>query len=154
MRTKISWLFRCKIYFVFFISVVCANHENIFTMKISRSTVCGVVAWWALFGTIYLYSTYRHFVSYYYYMQSSIPPLLSSLLSISSSFYFSLSSQGTWAPRKIDNPAHFEDKTPFFSLSPIGAIGFELWTMNENIYFDNVIITSELTVANNYAAEG
>ena len=62
--------------------------------------------------------------------------------------------QGTWAPRKIDNPAFFEDKTPFFSISPIGAIGFELWTMNEDIYFDNVIITSELTVANNYAAEG
>ena len=30
---------RCKIYFVFFIFVVCANHENIFTTKISRSTV-------------------------------------------------------------------------------------------------------------------
>ena len=29
----------CKIYFVFFIFVVCANHENIFTTKISRSTV-------------------------------------------------------------------------------------------------------------------
>ena len=32
-------IIRCKIYFVFFIFVVCANHENIFTMKISRSTV-------------------------------------------------------------------------------------------------------------------
>ena len=32
-------IIRCKIYFVFFIFVVCANHENIFTTKISRSTV-------------------------------------------------------------------------------------------------------------------
>ena len=30
---------RCKIYFGFFIFVVYANHENIFTTKISRSTV-------------------------------------------------------------------------------------------------------------------
>ena len=28
-------IIRCKIYFVFFIFVVCANHENIFTTKIS-----------------------------------------------------------------------------------------------------------------------
>ena len=32
-------IIRCKIYFVFFIFVVCTNHENIFTTKISRSTV-------------------------------------------------------------------------------------------------------------------
>ena len=34
-------IIRCKIYFVFFIFVVYANHENIFTTKISRSTVYG-----------------------------------------------------------------------------------------------------------------
>ena len=33
----------CKIYFVFFIFVVCANHENIFTTKISRSTVVNLI---------------------------------------------------------------------------------------------------------------
>ena len=32
-------IIRCKIYFVVFIFVVYANHENIFTTKISRSTV-------------------------------------------------------------------------------------------------------------------
>ena len=95
----------------------------------------------------YILACYGHFVSYVLH-----PSLLSSPFYLA--LLLSLSSQGTWAPRKIENPAHFEDKTPFFSLSPIGAIGFELWTMNENIYFDNVIITSELTVANNYAAEG
>ena len=36
-------IIRCKIYFVFFIFVVCTNHENIFTTKISRSTVCVAV---------------------------------------------------------------------------------------------------------------
>ena len=32
-------IIRCKIYFVFLIFVVQANHENILTTKISRSTV-------------------------------------------------------------------------------------------------------------------
>ena len=62
--------------------------------------------------------------------------------------------QGKWAPRKIENPAYFDDETPYYSLSPITAVGFELWTMSENIYFDNVIIASELAIANNYAREG
>ncbi len=62
--------------------------------------------------------------------------------------------QGKWAPRKIDNPAYFEDDTPFFSLIPIAAVGFELWSMSENIYFDNIIVTSDLTIANNFAIEG
>ena len=34
-------IIRCKNYFVFFIFVVKAAHENILTTKISRSTVCG-----------------------------------------------------------------------------------------------------------------
>ncbi len=62
--------------------------------------------------------------------------------------------QGKWAPRKIDNPAYFEDATPFFNFSPISAIGYELWSMSEDIYFDNIIICSELAIANNYAREG
>jgi len=59
-----------------------------------------------------------------------------------------------WAPRKIENPAFFEDETPYFSFSPIAAIGFELWAMSENLFFDNIIVTSELSVANAYAREG
>ncbi len=62
--------------------------------------------------------------------------------------------QGKWAPRKIDNPAYFEDDTPFFSLTPIEAVGFELWSMSENMYFDNIIVTSDLVIANNFAIEG
>ena len=62
--------------------------------------------------------------------------------------------QGKWAPRKIDNPAYFEDDTPFFSLTSIEAVGFELWSMSENMYFDNIIVTSDLVIANNFAIEG
>ena len=39
-------------------------------------------------------------------------------------------------------------------MTSIGAIGFELWTMTEDVHFDNVIITRELAVANNFAFEG
>ena len=38
-------------------------------------------------------------------------------------------------------------------MTPIIAVGFELWTVTEDVYFDNIIITSELTVANNFAYE-
>ena len=62
--------------------------------------------------------------------------------------------QGKWAPRKIDNPAYFEDDTPFSSFSTISAVGFELWTMSEDILIDNVIVCGELAIANNYARDG
>ncbi|KAF9735762.1 hypothetical protein PMIN06_010011 [Paraphaeosphaeria minitans] len=47
--------------------------------------------------------------------------------------------KGVWAPRKIKNPDYFEDKTPS-NFEPIGAIGFEIWTMQNNILFDNIYI--------------
>ncbi|KAI9802201.1 MAG: hypothetical protein M1825_002921 [Sarcosagium campestre] len=47
--------------------------------------------------------------------------------------------KGVWAPRKIPNPAYFEDKTPA-NFEPMGAIGFEIWTMQSDILFDNIYI--------------
>jgi calnexin len=47
--------------------------------------------------------------------------------------------KGPWSPRKIPNPNYFEDKTPS-NFEPIGAVGFELWTMTNNILFDNIYI--------------
>ncbi|KAJ6061635.1 uncharacterized protein N7446_005755 [Penicillium canescens] len=47
--------------------------------------------------------------------------------------------KGVWAPRKINNPAYFEDKTPS-NFEPMGAIGFEIWTMQSDILFDNIYI--------------
>lgn len=45
--------------------------------------------------------------------------------------------KGVWAPRKIANPDFFEDKTPS-NFEPMAGIGIELWTMQEEILFDNV----------------
>jgi len=51
--------------------------------------------------------------------------------------------QGKWEPRKIANPEYFEETNPFSSLTPFSALGLELWSMTENIYFDNFIITND-----------
>ncbi|KAJ3251898.1 hypothetical protein HDU77_005559 [Chytriomyces hyalinus] len=47
--------------------------------------------------------------------------------------------KGVWAPKQIENPAYFEDKEPS-NMGQIGAIGFELWTMQNGILFDNIYI--------------
>ena len=47
--------------------------------------------------------------------------------------------KGIWAPRKIANPNYFEDKTPA-NFEPIGAVGIELWSMQNDILFDNIYI--------------
>jgi len=51
--------------------------------------------------------------------------------------------KGQWTPRMIPNPDYYFDENPFSSLEPIGAIAFELWSMADNIAFDNLIITSD-----------
>ncbi|OAA48649.1 calreticulin [Metarhizium rileyi] len=60
--------------------------------------------------------------------------------------------KGPWAPRKIKNPAFFEDKTPS-NFEPIGAIGFEIWTMQSDILFDNIYIGHSVEDAEKLAAE-
>ncbi|CAL5874557.1 uncharacterized protein PFLUO_LOCUS8853 [Penicillium psychrofluorescens] len=47
--------------------------------------------------------------------------------------------KGVWAPRKIANPGYFEDKAPA-NFEPMGAIGFEIWTMQNDILFDNIYV--------------
>lgn len=60
--------------------------------------------------------------------------------------------QGRWKPRRIANPDFFEDKHPF-RMTPIAAVGFELWSMSNMILFDNLLITDDPSVAAAYAAD-
>uniref|UniRef100_A0A182M471 Calnexin n=1 Tax=Anopheles culicifacies TaxID=139723 RepID=A0A182M471_9DIPT len=60
--------------------------------------------------------------------------------------------QGKWAPRKIPNPDFFEDLTPF-RMTPIAAVGFEIWSMSSDILFDNVVICDDEAVADEWAAQ-
>jgi len=61
--------------------------------------------------------------------------------------------KGPWAPRKIPNPSYFEDKAPIRSLKRIGGIGIELWTMTEDILFDNIYVGHSAEFAKKLAAE-
>ncbi len=59
--------------------------------------------------------------------------------------------QGKWEPRKIANPDYFEDTNPFKSLTTFSGIGLELWSMTDNIYFDNFLITDDEAIALDFA---
>ncbi|KAJ7665380.1 Calreticulin family-domain-containing protein [Mycena polygramma] len=61
--------------------------------------------------------------------------------------------KGEWAPQKIANPDFFEDLTPVKSLGKIGGVGIELWTMTEDILFDNIYIGHSPEDAKAFAAE-
>ncbi|KAJ4961176.1 hypothetical protein NE237_021086 [Protea cynaroides] len=56
--------------------------------------------------------------------------------------------KGVWKPQQIPNPIYFELDKPDFD--PIAAIGIEIWTMQDGILFDNILITSDDKVAETY----
>lgn len=56
--------------------------------------------------------------------------------------------KGIWKPRDIPNPDYFELDKPNFE--PIAAIGIEIWTMQDGILFDNILIASDEKVAESY----
>nr|OQO27567.1 Calnexin [Rachicladosporium sp. CCFEE 5018] len=57
--------------------------------------------------------------------------------------------KGIWAPKKIANPAYYEDKAPA-DFEPMGAIGFEIWTMQNDILFDNIYIGHSISDAESF----
>ncbi|MCL7033282.1 hypothetical protein MKW94_016296 [Papaver nudicaule] len=56
--------------------------------------------------------------------------------------------KGIWKPQEIPNPHYFELDKPNFE--PIAAIGIEIWTMQDGILFDNILIASDEKVAESY----
>lgn len=56
--------------------------------------------------------------------------------------------KGIWKPQQIPNPEYFELEKP--DLEPIAAIGIEIWTMQDGILFDNILITHDEKVAEEY----
>lgn len=45
--------------------------------------------------------------------------------------------KGEWVPKQIDNPNYVADVYPH---EDVGAVGFELWTVNEGSIFDNILV--------------
>lgn len=60
--------------------------------------------------------------------------------------------KGIWEPRKIENPDYYEDLTPS-NFEPISGIGFELWTMQGDILFDNILISHDVEDAQTLAKD-
>ncbi|CAL9138786.1 unnamed protein product [Musa acuminata var. zebrina] len=58
--------------------------------------------------------------------------------------------KGIWKPQVIDNPDYFELDKPDFE--PITSIGIEIWTMQDGILFDNILIVSNEKKAEDAAA--
>jgi len=60
--------------------------------------------------------------------------------------------KGRWSAQLIDNP-NFYEVDPYSQLTPVTAIGFELWTMSRNIIFDNIFIAKDAGLADKFAAQ-
>ncbi|GLT72173.1 hypothetical protein SLA2020_441280 [Shorea laevis] len=56
--------------------------------------------------------------------------------------------KGVWKPQQIPNPDYFELEKPDFE--PIAAIGIEIWTMQDGVLFDNILIAGDEKVAESY----
>ncbi|XP_050376811.1 calnexin homolog [Argentina anserina] len=56
--------------------------------------------------------------------------------------------KGIWKPQEIPNPSYFELKKPDFES--IAAVGIEIWTMQDGILFDNILIAKDEKVAHSY----
>lgn len=55
--------------------------------------------------------------------------------------------KGEWEPRLIPNPAYSESNSSPSNLLPIGGLGFEIWTMNSGIMFDNIYLGHDINEA-------
>jgi len=60
--------------------------------------------------------------------------------------------KGEWKPKIIPNPNYFEDAEPF-KMTTISAVGLELWSMTNDIMFDNFIISDNETVVAEWTAQ-
>jgi len=53
--------------------------------------------------------------------------------------------KGEWKPQRITNPDWFEDLEPY-RMTSIDSLGLELWSMTDEILFDNFMITDDKEV--------
>ncbi|MCO5549187.1 hypothetical protein L7F22_002653 [Adiantum nelumboides] len=56
--------------------------------------------------------------------------------------------KGIWKAQEIPNPDYFHLEKP--NLEPISAVAIEIWTMQDGILFDNMLITNNVDLAAEY----
>lgn len=57
--------------------------------------------------------------------------------------------RGVWKPRKIPNPDYYE--VGAVKLLPVEAVGVEIWSMDQGILFDNVLLGNDVSGASGFA---
>ena len=58
--------------------------------------------------------------------------------------------KGPWMPRIIANPDAYVEERPH-NLPAIGGVAIEIWTMQEGVAFDNLLVTHDETCAERFA---
>ena len=55
--------------------------------------------------------------------------------------------QGPWSPKKVANPDYFLDEEPLANVGKVGGVAIEVWTMDNNYYFSNILVDQDPSVA-------
>ena len=55
--------------------------------------------------------------------------------------------QGIWKPARIANPHFFEDATPLASIGSVAGVAIEIWTMDQDYFFDTILVDADPAVA-------
>ncbi len=55
--------------------------------------------------------------------------------------------QGPWSPRKFANAGYLLEETPLANIGKVGGVAIEIWTMDNNYYFDDVVVANDPAVA-------
>ena len=50
--------------------------------------------------------------------------------------------KGEWKPPLVDNPDFFEDPEPYKHFPKVSALGFELWSVDAEIGFNNILLAN------------
>merc|ERR1712176_583448 len=58
--------------------------------------------------------------------------------------------KGVWEAKKIANP-EYEDDNSVYKYDDFGFLGFDLWQVKGGTIFDNIIITDDVSEADNFA---
>eukprot|EP00245_Coleochaete_scutata_P006788 TRINITY_DN21574_c0_g1_i1.p1 TRINITY_DN21574_c0_g1~~TRINITY_DN21574_c0_g1_i1.p1 ORF type:complete len:552 (+),score=167.01 TRINITY_DN21574_c0_g1_i1:99-1754(+) len=53
--------------------------------------------------------------------------------------------KGIWKPREIPNPDYFELERP--RIEPVAGVALEIWTMQDGMLFDDIIVATDESVA-------
>ncbi|KAL6761281.1 Calreticulin family-domain-containing protein [Haematococcus lacustris] len=51
--------------------------------------------------------------------------------------------KGPWQAPLVPNPDYWQEQQPLHKVEPVGAVAVEVWTIDPNYYFDNIILARD-----------